>query len=210
MHNSRASGAVASVQPAPIAQLALLLVWKLCQPREPFRVCLFWAFQAWFLCLDTTFQSLECVRVFFDWFLALILRVFACFRRFHIVALGHLVALCMEPSIGFSAFCRSIWLFGHSFAPVQWLLSLLLDYSSDLPLFRLVSTWLRFEPRSHGSLRFLALFLVMKDCLFFLFGDLIGFHWVKFSFCSLLLFLKICSMRFAIKKKKQTISPALY
>jgi len=43
-------------------------------------------------------------KLMFDWFLTFILRVFASFCRFHISALGYLVALCIEPSVGVFGF----------------------------------------------------------------------------------------------------------
>ena len=83
------------------------------------------------------------------------------FYRFHVLALGHLVALRVE----FLVFYHSSRLFGYSLALVQWLLSILLRYSSDLLLFHLDSARLRFGPRSHGSLKSLVFFFVLKDCL---------------------------------------------
>jgi len=58
-----------------------------------------------------------------------------------------------------------------------------------------------------GSLKPLAFFLIRRTV--FLFGDLIGFPLSENLFYSLLLFLKICLVHFAIKRK-QTISFALH
>jgi len=75
------------------------------------------------------------------------------------------VALCVEPSLGVLVFYQSSRLFGYSLALVQWLLKILLCYLSELLLFHLDSALLHFGPRSHGSLKSLGFFLVLKDCL---------------------------------------------
>ena len=137
-------------------------------------------------------------------FLAFTLWVFAFFHRFHILALGHLVALCIEPSLGVLVFCWSSRIFGYSLALVQWLLRFLLRYSSDLLLFHLDSTWLHFGPRSHVSLRSLEFFLVLKECLGIQGSNCACIEWSLY-FYSFLSFLKICLVHLAIKKETNNL-----
>ena len=162
-------------------QLALLLAWKSRQSRETFRVCLFRAFKAWYFCLDTILQSLEYVRVLFDWFLAFTLWGFAFFYRFHILALGHLVALCNRAflrSFGFLLVQSTFWLLSCTCSVIVKLFIALFEWFSS---FRLDFAWLRFGLRLHGPLRYLRSSLGSEGLPWYLQTSLY-FHWVKFVF----------------------------
>ena len=65
-----------------------------------FPVCLLGSLLSLDLCLVTSFSIIGVCQSFVWLVLTFILRVFASFHRFHISALGHLVALCIKPSVG--------------------------------------------------------------------------------------------------------------
>jgi len=159
--------------------------------------------------LSHLFQLLECVRALFDRFFAFILQVFASFHRFHILALGHLVALCIEPSVGGfgSLIAQSTsWLLFYTCSVV--VKSFLLCYLSDLPLSRLDSAWLRFGPRSYDSLKSLWFFLVWRTTL--VFRDLIVFSLSEICFFTLCCYFSKFVYCTLPSKRKQTISFALH
>jgi len=167
--------------------------------------CLFGSLLSLDFCLVTYFSTTRMCQSFVWLVFTFILRVFASFHRFHILALGHLVAFCIEPSVGVfgSLIVQSTsWLLFctcsvvvKAFYCVIWAIYLFFSWIS-------LGFVLGLDHTAHWGLCDFSWFERLLWCS----GTWLCFHWVKVVFFySLILSLKICLVHFAIEKKTNNL-----